>query len=181
MQNYFPILAANAPALKPIYDVVDYPKNVWPMVLTVILIALVIGPVIGFFLKRFLSQNKGRLDIPPETLALKAIDQLMASNMIAQGKVEAFFTALSRIIRVYIEARFDIDAPDMTTEEFLVGVQDNQKLDPTHKQNLKEFMEICDQIKFAKFNPDPESIEKLVSVARDFIGSVVRTEETSQG
>ena len=180
-EQFFPIFLANTPPqLIPIYDVVEYPRSMWPLVVGIILGALFVGFVIGIFMQRVLNRDDGQLDIAPEVLALEAIDKIIQAQLITQGKAEMFFTELSRILRVYIEAAFKIQAPDMTTEEFLATVQNNDKLSATHKANLQNFMEICDQIKFAKFNPDEETIKKLIGVAQDFVNNAASSEEEDE-
>ena len=40
-------------------------------------------------------------------------------DLISQGKIKEYHIEISDIIRRYLEGRFSLNAPEMTTEEFL--------------------------------------------------------------
>jgi len=82
---------------------------------------------------------------------------------------DRWFVELSDIVRTYLEGRYEIRAPELTTEEFLLLVAGNARLMPDHRTLLGGFLERCDRVKFAGHRPDPtESITTLAS-ARGFV------------
>lgn len=78
---------------------------------------------------------------------------------------ERFCTLLSEIVRVYLEERFGLRAPDRTTEEFLAGLQDSVALGQVHKRLLEDFLTQCDLVKFAKGDPGRDELERLHQLA----------------
>jgi len=106
---------------------------------------------------KFLSKRKKEaLNIPPRPaheIAYEQLEQLKAKDLIRQGKLKEYYSEVSDIIRHYLENRFLLKAPEMTTEEFLFYVRDYSQLISTHKDLLKEFLLACDLVKFAKYLP----------------------------
>jgi hypothetical protein len=78
---------------------------------------------------------------------------------------EPFCTLLSEIVRVYLEERFGLRAPDQTTEEFLEGLRESLALDLRHKELLRDFMIQCDLVKFARGEPERADLERLHQMA----------------
>ena len=103
--------------------------------------------------------QKRRLQIPsepPVPAHVRAKQRLAkALELIAQPK--PFCVLVSDTIRVYLEERFNFRAPERTTEEFLHELQDTDLLTAEQKEKLGEFLECCDLVKFAKYEPrEPE-------------------------
>lgn len=93
---------------------------------------------------------------------------------------DAWFVELSSIVRSYLEHRYDIRAPELTTEEFLLVASRAQELTAAHRTQLSQFLERCDRVKFAGYRPDSsESIDTLAA-ARAFVEDT-RLTEASQG
>jgi hypothetical protein len=72
-----------------------------------------------------------------------------------------FCTEVSGIARVYLEERFNFHAPERTTEEFLLELQATTLLTPDQKQSLGEFLQSCDLVKFARFEPTEAALRTL--------------------
>lgn len=106
--------------------------------------------------------------VPPEEIAYEALRRLVSLQLVEKGEVELFFVHLSRILREYIENRFTVRAPERTTEEFLMEAATHEALQ-THRKRLAEFLGVCDQVKFARFEPDEEVIQHAFDVVRRFL------------
>jgi hypothetical protein len=84
-------------------------------------------------------------------------------------QADAWFVELSAIVRSYLERRYDIRAPELTTEEFLQVASRAPELTSAHRTQLSQFLERCDRVKFAGYRPDDsESIDTLAA-ARAFV------------
>jgi hypothetical protein len=82
---------------------------------------------------------------------------------------DAWFVELSSIVRAYLEHRYDIRAPELTTEEFLQVASRAPELTTAHRTQLTQFLERCDRVKFAGYRPETsESIDTLAA-ARVFV------------
>jgi len=73
----------------------------------------------------------------------------------------AFCTLVSDAIRVYLEERFEFHAPERTTEEFLLELQSSPLLSLDQKQSLEQFLQSCDLVKFARFEPTEIALREL--------------------
>ena len=78
---------------------------------------------------------------------------------------ERFCTRLSEVVRVYLEERFGLKAPDQTTEEFLASLPQSSELEPGLKPIMEEFLTQCDWVKFAQGDPGRIECERLHQMA----------------
>ncbi len=109
-----------------------------------------------FFLSRWLlsklkAKNK-TLAVEPTAWqkALELLGTLEKENLPGRGEVKEYFTRLSGIVRHYLEDRFSVAAPEMTTDEFLIYMKTLPVLNDSQKQFLKEFLTASDMVKFAR-------------------------------
>lgn len=102
-------------------------------------------------------------------IALRRIKELKRKDFLGRGLVKEFYFQLSLIVRRYLEDRFDLRAPEMTTEEFLYSLKDSHALAADHKTLLKEFLFNCDLVKFAKYAPKAEEIDQALRATKNLI------------
>jgi hypothetical protein len=106
---------------------------------------------------------------PPHEIALTALNRLRARHLIQEGQFEEYYVQLSAIVRHYLENRFHLRAPEMTTEEFLTAVAADAQLIPPHRRLLAEFLSQADLVKFAKHLPTMKDSEAAYEAARRFV------------
>lgn len=82
---------------------------------------------------------------------------------------DAWFVELSAIVRRYLEHRYEIRAPELTTEEFLPVATARPELREDHRALLRSFLERCDRVKFAGYRPDSEESLATLAAARAFV------------
>ncbi|HEX3765688.1 MAG TPA: hypothetical protein VHW23_43630 [Kofleriaceae bacterium] len=82
---------------------------------------------------------------------------------------DAWFVALSSIVRRYLEQRHEIRAPELTTEEFLQVATARPELSGEHRALLTSFLERCDRVKFAGYRPDADESLATLKAARGFV------------
>ncbi len=107
--------------------------------------------------------------IPADVWATRELDALLAEQLVERGQVHEFYFRISAIVRGFIERRFGLHAAEMTTEEFLQEALTGEMLGEFNKSLLGEFLEACDLVKFARFEPQPRAIAQTVESARAFI------------
>ncbi len=137
-----------------------------------VLAALVLAVVIFALWRWWRKRQAQALFVPPVPAHIRAKQKLAeALALIAQPK--PFCIAVSDTARYYLEERFEFRAPERTTEEFLYELQRTDLLTPDQKASLGEFLQSCDLVKFAKYEPgEPE--------LRDLHGSAVRLVEETE-
>jgi len=102
-------------------------------------------------------------------IAFESLKDLMGKDYLRNGRVQEYYFELSDIVRHYIEACFHLRAPDMTTEEFLIALNDSNNLNIGQKDLIRDFLSHCDMVKFAKYLPNEKEIESSYESAKRFI------------
>jgi hypothetical protein len=95
--------------------------------------------------------------VPPHVRAREKLNAALALINDPRG----FCIAVSGAVRVYLEERFRLRAPERTTEEFLRDLQTTTHLNAEQKQTLAAFLEQCDLVKFARFEPNESALREL--------------------
>ena len=86
--------------------------------------------------------------LTPFELALQRLEDIRA--LMQPASAREFSTAVSDIVRQYIEQRFDVTATRRTTEEFLRDLLETSNASlARHRTLLGEFLHQCDVVKFA--------------------------------
>lgn len=103
-------------------------------------------------------------------IAIQWLDYLLAKPMPqSDEEIDAFYVAVSRIVRTYLENRFDLRAPDLTTEEFLELAGTSSDLSRDHQGLLRDFLRQADLVKFAGVKASAEDVRSAGSLARQFL------------
>lgn len=117
--------------------------------------------------------------VPPHVIALNALQALKNRNLLERDECKPFYTELSLILRTYLEGRFQLNAPDETTEEIVEEMSRSPELDGSQRNILQEFMRQADMVKFAKGHPDRTTMEAAFDTTRQFVEET-KQEETNQ-
>jgi len=153
-----------------IEDVIEMPQEAsywWVWVIGSASIITVVGA--WLYLRRKRYTRLIRIFKPAHEIAYERLRVLVKDDLIQAGKIKKFYERISNILRHYIEHRFDLRAPERTTEEFLVELQWTDVLSTPDKDNLGEFLRHCDLVKFARYNPTNEQIQQTFNLVKDFI------------
>ncbi|OHB45626.1 MAG: hypothetical protein A2094_01830 [Planctomycetes bacterium GWE2_41_14] len=161
--------------IKDILPPVDVPMSikrliVWISVgLGALLLSGVIYGLVYKFKKRSKIQEQQFIRRTPQEIAYELLERLSKEDLIAKGLVKEYYYRITNILRHYIEARFGLLAPERTTEEFLTEMAHTNQLDATHKILIREFLERCDMVKYAKYGPSKLEIKETYDAAKRFI------------
>jgi hypothetical protein len=130
----------------------------WTLIALAVLAAL-------FFAWNWWQKRRSQVPVvPPVPAHVRARQKLTeALAFIAQPK--SFCILVSDTIRIYLEERFNFHAPERTTEEFLHELQATDLLAAEQKEKLGEFLERCDLVKFARYEPGEKELRGLHSSA----------------
>ncbi|HUJ60598.1 MAG TPA: hypothetical protein VLX92_18985 [Kofleriaceae bacterium] len=114
--------------------------------------------------RRRRAEQKSAYDI-----AIAKLRALETRGAPAAALADAWFVELSAIVRSYLERRYDIRAPELTTEEFLLEASRARELTTAHRSQLSLFLERCDRVKFAGYRPEAQESIDTLAAARAFI------------
>lgn len=129
-----------------------------------------------------ISYIRYRSRVPPRSPYEIAVAELADAKafLASSSDIKAYYVKVSDCIRKYIENVFDLRAPEMTTQEFLYSLQAAGQLPPEYKELLKEFMEACDLVKFARYVPAQKEAESVLTAAGNFIEGTKSLLETKK-
>ena len=142
-------------AIKPPVEIPNGWAWVWWGLGTIVVAALIATALIWYRRKR--AQPVLIPVVPPH---IRAKQKLQAALTLIHDP-RLFCIEVSTIERVYLEERFNFHAPERTTEEFLIELQSTDLLLPDQKLSLSEFLQSCDLVKFARFEPTEATLRGL--------------------
>ena len=147
------------------------PDWLWPVLLGgALLLALSV-----YGLWRWRRSRAARVLLPYE-IALQRLEEIAA--LMSPARAREFSIAVSDIIRLYIEQRFNVTATRRTTEEFLRDLLDSSDAAlARHQGLLGEFLHQCDFVKFAALSLTQQNMEALRQSARAFVLATVDTHD----
>lgn len=129
------------------------------------LVVLAILIALRFWLRKRAAHRPGPPPIPAHIRARQKLAAALA--LLAQPK--PFVIAVSDTARSYLEERFTFRAPERTTEEFLRELGGTDLLQPEQKASLGNFLENCDLVKFAKYEPGENELRGLHAAALNLV------------
>jgi hypothetical protein len=142
------------------------PAPRWPWVVAglVVLAAACPFAVRAYFAWRRKARQRSAYEI-----ARARLQRLLDAPRPTAEQIDAFYVELSGIIRKYLEDRFELRAPELTTEEFLASVGESPDLSRDHQALLREFLRQADLVKFAGAQPSDEDIDRSIQAAGQFL------------
>jgi hypothetical protein len=101
-------------------------------------------------------------------LALEKLEN--AKALLNEENPEPYAVAVSETIRSYLGQRFETPSTRRTTEEFLGQMQaDTATPLAEHRDLLRGFLESCDLVKFAHYQPSRDELEQVQQRAVTFV------------
>lgn len=142
------------------------PAPRWPWVVVGLILLAAASP---FAVRAYLSWRRKARQRSAYEIARARLQRLLDSPRPTAEQIDAFYVELSGIVRRYLEDRFDLRAPELTTEEFLASVGESPDLSRDHQTLLREFLRQADLVKFAGVQPSDDDIERSIEAAWWFL------------
>lgn len=152
-------------------------QEVAPWVLLLWFVAiLVILAVCLVKMKRKKIEGTPAPDEPAYIVALRNLEKYRGDKFWVPEKQKMFYSGITDTLKTYIDERFSIDAPEMTTAELFAALKGNKDLTPELYNELKDLFERADFVKFAKHVADNEENAKALPLAVRFVTATYQTE-----
>ena len=148
-------------------SLLDVKKNLLPYIIASLAALIVIVMIWSAFFKRKKSSKSEKPKSPYE-LAMERMKALLESGL-AHRDVKMFYVELTGIVREFIERTTLINAPELTTEEFLYKISQGNVFSDVERIRLKHFLESADMVKFAQHDPGEAGINTAIHNAEAFI------------
>ena len=155
-----------------IKGVVRYPlkaSEVIPYVLGVLALAFVAVMIWMLIVSRRKRNGGGaaRKD-PPYLVALRKLEHFRGSKYWVPEKQKAFYSGITDALREYIDARYGIDAMEMTTAEIFKDLKSSGVPADLYEE-MKTLFETADFVKFAKASASDEENAAALPAAVRFV------------
>lgn len=133
----------------------------------VLLVGLGVLAFLGIGAMRRRAVRQARVSAYEE--AVRRLEALSARGAPDERSADSWYVELSSIVRRYLEGRYGVRAPELTTEEFLQEARRAAGLAADHRELLTAFLERCDRVKFAGYRPDSDESMATLAAARAFV------------
>ena len=145
----------------------EHSVNAWRWLTALAALAIVAAMAgLSYYLKR-LSVERAR--VTAYDRAVQRMAALEQRGFPSSGEADAWYVELSDIVRHYLEDRYGVRAPELTTEEFLQEARGSGELSEIHRDLLSSFLERCDQVKFAAYHPEQAESQDALASSRRFL------------
>ena len=113
---------------------------------------------------------------PAYIVALRELDKWRGDRFWAPDKQKAFYSGITDTLKTYIEDRFGVDAPEMTTAELFEALRQAEDLPADLREELRGVFECADFVKFAKHVASDEDNARALPTAVRFVTSTYQTQ-----
>lgn len=117
-------------------------------------------------LARLLARRVREHYMSPIERAWAELERLIRSKLPERGRFKDFYVELTMVVRRYIQRKYAINAPHLTTEEFL---REAIGRDIWAAKELGEFLGSADMVKFAGVAATLEMASDATNSAREFL------------
>ena len=131
-------------------------------------IGLVIGSVVVLGLGYFIFTRIREYRMRPIERAWAELERLLKKRFPERGRYKDFYVELTLVVRRYIQRKYGVRAPNLTTEEFFDVVQKDEGT--LHSLGaLKQFLEVADRVKFAGLKATEKMATDATNSARFYL------------
>ncbi len=149
--------------------------EVLPWIGAGLLLAALVAALIWWLRRRSRAKEAEKVREPAHITALRNLDRYRGEKFWAPDKQKGFYSGVTDTLKTYIEARFGVDAPEMTTAELFGALKSEKDITPELYTDAKELFEIADFVKFAKHSAPDDYNAKVVPVAVRFVTETYQT------
>jgi hypothetical protein len=138
-----------------------------------ILLAVVLVVIAYYLWEKYIRKRAGEEVSavplkPPYEEAIEALEALERKNYRQQGNVRGHVFELSDIFKRYIGRRYSTIAPELTTEEIVAWLEFSG-ISREMRMCVEWFCRTSDQVKFAKWVPDTQTLDRFMKEVRLFL------------
>jgi hypothetical protein len=163
------ILRENLNLLERSGEASDVPWFKWVALAGGAVVVIAGGIFISRRRKRLAVATAGALTEPAAAVALRNLARW--DDLQDEAQFRAAVAAISTTIRLYIEGRFGLHAPRLTTEEFWAALRTTKSVPQKFEHFLESFMRECDAIKYAGQTLTLVQLKALLAAANNFVRS----------
>ena len=150
-------------------------KELLPWIGGVLLLAALVALAVWLVRRRRAAAEERKPRDPAYIVALRELDKWRGDKFWAPDKQKMFYSGITDTLKTYIEDRFGIDAPEMTTAELFAAIKEAEDLPEDLREQTRELFECADFVKFAKHIASEEDNARALPTAVRFVTSTYQT------
>ncbi len=172
--------------IKELHDIKDVIALAAPFPWWYLLAGLLLFTGVIILIVWWRRRQKNRQSINTPSAGEQALQALEAArDLMRPEQSRAFGVTLAEILRTYIEQRFHLFQPNLTTREFLQALTGTpEKYDPLimqHNRLLQDWLNHCDMVKFARYTLSMEEMAQMLDQVHHFITTTGDTALSEHG
>ena len=105
----------------------------------------------------------------PIERAWAELDRLLKKGLPGRGRYKDFYVELTMVVRRYVQRRYGIRAPHLTTQEFFDELRTRAPQSTARFAELRRFLDAADLVKFAGVQATPEMADDATARARNYL------------
>ncbi len=150
-------------------------KETLPWIGGVLLLAALVAVLVWWLRRRSTAAAGEQKKDPAYIVALRELDKWRGDKFWAPDKQKAYYSGITDALKTYIEDRFGVDAPEMTTAELFDALKQAEDLPADLREELRGVFECADFVKFAKHTASDEDNARALPTAVRFVTSTYQT------
>ena len=159
------VVPADASDIRDIAPILDFPRNYWPWIAGLLLLAAIVAGVIYYLSRRTVVEEVVHIRppapaIPPYEEAIQKLRGLEKGARLNETEyIKPYYVELIDILRTYLGRRLDINAMESTSKELMDDVNRlalASNLPDESAYLTKRILHVADLVKFADMRPRPE-------------------------
>lgn len=150
-------------------------KEVLPWMGGLLLLAALVILAVRLIQRRRREAGPDKPKDPAYIVALRELDKWRGDKFWAPDKQKAYYSGITDALKNYIEDRFGVDAPEMTTAELFEALKQAEDLPADLREELREIFECADFVKFAKHTASQEENARALPTAVRFVTSTYQS------
>ena len=150
-------------------------REVLPWIGGLLMLSALVFLAVRLVQRRRRETGAGKPKDPAYIVALRELDKWRGDKFWAPDKQKAYYSGITDALKNYIEDRFGVDAPEMTTAELFDALRQVEDLPAELREELREVFECADFVKFAKHTASQEENARALPTAVRFVTSTYQT------
>jgi len=147
--------------------------EILPWILLGLLLIAGVFFLVWYLRRRKMNQplfaRKPKPKLPPYQEAIQRLEQVRLSRMWQAGKLKAYHSVITDIMRDYFARRFQFDAREMTTGEIIQKLGKEPVVNKVALSKVQSTFELADLVKFARLTPSALENDTSLNYCVDFV------------
>ncbi len=157
------------PVFEPKFDWTGFLKSALLVLFLIVVLAVAYILIRKYWMKKPLFVAAPAPILPPHIIAIGQLDKIKQEKPWQQGRDKEYHTALTDVVRAYVEELYSIRSMEMTSDEILTELRFLRLENKPAYQCLQQLMKLADLVKFAKWSTSPDEHELSLSNAYEFV------------